>query len=176
MSSADPMSSTSASATSTTTSIERALFCRKPVPDRPPLSLSVVVRSVLELCSAGIRPNRMPVASETGERERDDAPVEADERAVLADAREAGGVDRRAARGCPAQPSDQAEHAAGQRQHDALGEQLADDAAARAADRGADRDLAPASGRAHEQQVGDVGAGDEQDEARPRRRRRAATI
>ena len=42
ISSADPTSSSSASATSTTTRIERALFWRKPVPERPPLSLSVV--------------------------------------------------------------------------------------------------------------------------------------
>ena len=34
-----------------------------------------------------------------------------------------------------------------------------------AADRGADRDLAPPPGRAHEQQVRDVGAGDQQHEA-----------
>ena len=47
MSSAEPTSSTSASATSTTTRIERALFCRNPVPERPLLSFSVVVRSVL---------------------------------------------------------------------------------------------------------------------------------
>ena len=46
MSSAEPTSSTSASATSTTTRIERALFWRKPVPERPLLSFSVVVRSV----------------------------------------------------------------------------------------------------------------------------------
>ena len=70
MSSAEPISRTSASATSTTTRIERALFWRKPVPDRPLLSLSVVVRSVFELCSAGIRPKRTPVASDTRERER----------------------------------------------------------------------------------------------------------
>ena len=60
---------------------------------------------------------------------------------------------------------DQAEHAADDRQHDAFGQQLADDPAARAADRRADRDLAPAAGRAHEQEVRDVGAGDEQHEA-----------
>ncbi len=65
ISSAEPMSSTSASATSVTTRTERALFCRKPVPDRPLLSFSVVVRSAFELCSAGIRPKRMPVPSDT---------------------------------------------------------------------------------------------------------------
>ena len=51
--------------TSVTTRIDRALFCRKPVPDRPLLSFSVVVRSVFELWSAGIRPKRTPVPSDT---------------------------------------------------------------------------------------------------------------
>ena len=65
ISSAEPISSTSASATSMTTRTERTLFCRKPVPERPLLSFSVVVRSVFELWSAGIRPKMMPVSSET---------------------------------------------------------------------------------------------------------------
>ena len=100
ISSADPMSSTSASATSTTTRIERTLFCRKPVPERPLLSFSVVVRSVFELCSAGNQAEEDARSPARRRREADDAPVEPDERAVLADARQAGGVDRRAARGC----------------------------------------------------------------------------
>ena len=65
MRSADPIRRTSASATSATTSTDRTLFCLKPVPDRPPLSLSAMFRSVRDPCSAGIRPNRRPVASET---------------------------------------------------------------------------------------------------------------
>ena len=164
ISSADPISSTSASATSTTTRTERTLFCRNPVPDRPALSFSVVVRSVFELWSAGIRPKISPVASETADGEGDDHPVETDDRAVLADARQAGGVDRQ--QRADAGPSDeQPEHSAGERQHDALGQELADDAPARAADGGADRDLAAASGRADEQQVRDVCARDQQHEA-----------
>ena len=58
---AEPTSSTTASATSLITSMVRALFWRSPVPERPPLSLRVALRSGRELCSAGIRPNRMPV-------------------------------------------------------------------------------------------------------------------
>ena len=106
----------------------------------------------------------MPVDERDDDRERDHAPVEPDEVAVLADARQTRGVDRE--QRANAGPADeQPEHAAGERQHDALGQQLPDDAAARSADRGADRDLAPAAGGAHEQQVGDVGAGDQQHEA-----------
>ena len=50
----------------------------------------------------------------------------------------------------------------GERQHDALREQLPDDAAARGADGGAQRDLAAARRRPREHQVGDVRARDEQ--------------
>ena len=64
MSSADPMRSTSASATSTITRIDRTLFCLNPLPERPLLSFSVVVRSAFELCSAGINPKMMPVMSD----------------------------------------------------------------------------------------------------------------
>ena len=42
------MSRMSASATSMTTSSERALFWRNPVPERPALSLSVELRSARE--------------------------------------------------------------------------------------------------------------------------------
>ena len=72
-------------------------------------------------------------------------------------------------------PSDEAEHAAGERQHDALGQQLADDAAAAGADRRADRDLAPPAGRAHQQQVRDVRARDQQHEADGAGEHRAAS-
>jgi hypothetical protein len=51
---------------------------------------------------------------------------------------------------------------AGGGEEDALGEELPDDAAAARAEGDADGDLAPARGGAREQQVGDVGAGDEQ--------------
>ena len=64
-------------------------------------------------------------------------------------------------------PSDakrQPEHAAHQRQHDALGQQLPHDPAAAGAHRRADRDLPLADGRAHQQQVRDIRARDQQDE------------
>ncbi len=61
-SSAEPMSSTRARATSSTTSTARVLFCRNPLPERPLPSLRVVLRSSREAWSAGMSPNRMPVA------------------------------------------------------------------------------------------------------------------
>jgi hypothetical protein len=59
---------------------------------------------------------------------------------------------------------EEAERAAGERQHDALGEHLPHDAPARRAERRADGELPLAGGRSREHQVGHVGAGDEQDE------------
>ena len=55
--------------------------------------------------------------------------------------------------------------AAGEAQEHALGQELADEPPAAGPQRGADRDLARARRGAGEQQVGDVGAGDEQHEA-----------
>ena len=48
-----------------TTRMPRVTLWRAPVPVRLPLSLIVRPRSVREACSAGIRPNRMPVPSDT---------------------------------------------------------------------------------------------------------------
>ena len=59
----------------------------------------------------------------------------------------------------------QPETAADDAEDDAFGEELADEAAAGGAERAAHRHLAFARRRAREQQVGDVGAGDQQDEA-----------
>ena len=83
---------------------------------------------------------------------------------MLADAGKAGRVDGEQ-RANAERAEAEAEHAAGQRQHHALGQQLPNDAAAAGADRRADRDLALAARGAHEQQVRDVGAGDQQHKA-----------
>ena len=50
-------------------------------------------------------------------------------------------------------------------QQQALGEELADEAPASRADREADGDLLSAAGGARQQHAGDIGAGDQQDEA-----------
>jgi hypothetical protein len=98
-----------------------------------------------------------------GGGERQHSPIDADPGAVNADAWDVAGVDgeqRPDADDADRQP----ENAAHRRQQDALGQQLANDPAAAGADRRTNRDLAPAHGRAHEQQVRDVRAGDQQDE------------
>ena len=59
----------------------------------------------------------------------------------------------------------QAQQAAGDREHQALDEQLPDELPARRAQRQPDRDLPLARKRARDEQVGHVGAGDQEDEA-----------
>ena len=73
--------------------------------------------------------------------EGEDAPVDGDEGAVLADARKVRGVDEQQ-RAHGERPEDGAEDGAGGREQDAFGEQLADEAAAAGADGGADGHLA----------------------------------
>ena len=60
----------------------------------------------------------------------------------------------------------------GQREQPALGHELADDAAPRRAERQADADLALTRHAARQQQVGDVGAADQQDQAEGEEQRR----
>jgi uncharacterized DUF497 family protein len=65
---------------------------RKPVPDRPLKSLRVALRSGREVCSAGIRPKRRPVASATRivkTRTRQSMPTRG---TFLADAGKVGGI------------------------------------------------------------------------------------
>ena len=59
----------------------------------------------------------------------------------------------------------EAEKAAGQRERQALGQQLADDLEATSAERGAGRELALSYRGAHQQEIRDVGARNEQHEA-----------
>ncbi len=70
----------------------------------------------------------------------------------------------------------QAERAARQGEHEALGSIWSDQAAAAGAERRPDGDLLAANRRAHQQQVGDVGARDQDDDAdggKQREQRRA---
>ena len=106
----------------------------------------------------------MPVPSDTPSVKSSTRQSTPTSDAVLADARQAGRVDGEQ-RADADDAENRPEHAAGERQHDALGQQLAHDAAAARADGGAHGNLAPPAGRAHEQQVGDVRAGDQQHEA-----------
>ena len=63
------------------------------------------------------------------------------------------------------------EAAAGQGEDDAFGEHLEDEAPAAGAERGADGDFLAAHRRAHQQQVGDVGARDQDDDGDGREQR-----
>ena len=73
---------------------------------------------------------------------------------------------QRSNRGGDRPPHEQAQDSADQREHDALGNHLPQQTAAARTERRASRELASSSAHAREQQVGDVGAGDRQDQAR----------
>ena len=137
------------------------------MPERLLLSLSEELRSGRG-ADGGERPKRMPVTSEDTEGEGEHAPVNADGRAVFADARNVARADGE--QGAHAGEAEhQPEDAAGEGEQNAFSEQLADDARAAGSHRGTNGEFALASGGADEQKVGDVGAGDEQHEARPLR-------
>ena len=69
----------------------------------------------------------------------------------------------------PSTPSAESDDATHHRQRHAFGQQLPDDASAAGADCGSQRDFTLAGRRPHEQQVRDVGAGNQQHEGRRRR-------
>jgi hypothetical protein len=157
------MSSTRARETSLMTSRSGLLLWRNPVPERLLLSLSVVLRSGREAPMAGKSPKRMPVRSDA-EGEEEDAPVDADrEPCSPMRGRSAGLTGEQRAHAHIAE--DEAEDAAGDGEDDAFGEELADDAGAAGAHGGTDGEFTLAAGGPDEQEIGDVGAGDEQDEA-----------
>ncbi len=144
-----------------TTSVLRRRLRAPPALPRPP-SFSESCRFVFAAWSAGARPKTSPVSSGDGDGVDDDArvhaPVDVVRRLVL----------RRNRRRQPLQTDvgdRDAERRGGQRNQHALGEQLPDDAAASGAERGANRDLALTHRRARQQQVGDVGARDQQHQA-----------
>ena len=98
------------------------------------------------------------------EGEEQHAPVEPDGGSAFANKGQVGGADGE--QGANADVADKkAEDASAEREHEALGEQLANDADAAGTHGSADGELPLAAGGTHEQQIGDVGAGDEQDEA-----------
>ena len=107
-------------------------------------------------------------------REDENPPIQADQGAFLSDAGKVGGVygEQRA-------NSDQArrgtDHCAGQGQEHAFGEQLTNDAGAARSHGHADGHFAAASDGAGQQQVGHVGARNQQDESHGAHAARAAT-
>ena len=131
-----------------------------PPPGWPACPLSVVSRLGLVLCQAGNSPKSRPVPIVTrgGEQQH---------RAVHPDLQRLGGFVGQHREDQVERPSrhEQAGEAADHRQHHRLGQQLADQLPAVGADRQADRHLARPRRRPRQQQVGDVRAGDEQDQA-----------
>ena len=98
------------------------------------------------------------------EGEGEYAPIDADGRAVFANTGQAGRTHGQ--QGAHSHEAEQqAENAASDREQDAFGEQLADDACPAGSECGADGKFAFTSGGADQQKIGNVGASDEQHEA-----------
>ena len=129
MSSAEPISRTSASATSITTSTDRVLFWRNPLPGSAAAFLERRRQIGLRALKRRDQAEEDARAERHDQRERHHPPVDSDERTVFADARKAGGVDRQE-RADSDHPEQQSEHAADRGQDDALRQQLSNDAAA----------------------------------------------
>ena len=153
-----PARSTSAAATSDTTSTLRRRRCPVDEPRLP--SFKVSCRSVTETWSAGASPNTTPVTSESAQGEGEHPAVHSDVLHARQAARH-GREHRPRAQPGDGEPGD----AAGERQHHALGQQLADDAGPCGAQCEADGHLLLAPGEAGQEQVRHVGAGDEEHEA-----------
>src|ERR1035441_4169163 len=92
-----------------------------------------------------------------GEGECEDTPVNSDRSAVFSNAGKAGGTDGKQGADS-SEAKSQAKHAAGYGEQHALSEQLADDARAASAERGADGEFAFAPGGTDKKEIGDIGA------------------
>ncbi len=135
--------------------------------EAPPAVVRVPVRRASAGCAcaaiqAGATPKRMPVSSESAKAKPMTRGEGAASMGTFCAPGNASASSMRAPAIGHAQPGDAAE--AGEQ--NAFGEQLADDAAALRAEGGADGHLRAAAHAADEQQVGDVGAGDEKDQCR----------
>ena len=94
------------------------------------------------------------------QRESENGPIQANRGAMFADARNIAGADGEQcadAKNSEEQTNDAARH----RQHDAFSQQLTDDPSTAGAESGANRDLAFAPSGAGQEQIGDIGAGDQ---------------
>ena len=144
---------------------------------RPSFADHLVQIRRCDTCSAGASPKRMPVSSDERRGEREDRPVDADARAAAA-----GSMGLSGTQAVDAPDRDETGRARRRPRRAARSRSAAGAPAAPrpAPSARADGDLALPRGGAREQQVGDVGAGDQQHEAdggqqrqerRPRRRR-----
>ena len=156
-----PASSVSVSASSPMMSAPDQRRTRMPAePDRPP-SFRISLTSVFETCSAGASPKMMPVPRQIAARNAITRPSIVNWiQYGLPTSCVAASNSR-----MPTNDSARPEHTGDERQEDALHQQLPHQAPARRANRHAHGDLTRALRRARQQQVGDVGAGDQEHEA-----------
>ena len=159
ISSPAPVSSTSDNATSTTTSDAQDAARTRTGAVAAPLAQRVVGHRRGE--ERRNQSEHQPRCQRRDDRERHDRKIERDlieprHRNAIGDERQQAAMKDHRKR--------EAEHTASQRQHHALGQHLPQQPAAVGAERGAKPELALAHRAACEQQIGDVDAGDEQDE------------
>ena len=157
-----PTSRTSATATSTTTSA----FSRRRAPGAAVLatdSLKLSRSSPRDACSAGTRPTAIATANRDDGREHEHAAIELD--LIHAGEPRLGQRGEKPQSPCGGQP---AEDAAANRQQQALGENRPRDLPPSAAERAADGDFPPPARQARQEQIGHVGADDQQQECRRR--------
>ena len=153
------MTSTTASATSDITSPRRTQV-RAPTPSSAgPTSFSEMLTTCSRRCSSGARPKSTPVTIEMASVNSEHDRVERD----LGRSRQALRI-RRQQRAQAGEAERGAERAAGERQHDPFGQELPQQPPASGAERRADRELPLPRLGARQQQVGEIGAGDEQHE------------
>ncbi len=153
-----PTSATSANAICATTSVLRRNDFATVLPRVP--SFSVSCRLPREICSAGNSPKTIAGSGGDGDRVDDRTPIDFPVDVVRhLIGRNAGSNESRADDG-----EQDSERDAQQPEDQTLGEQLPDDSSAAGAKCGTHRYLAASAGGACQQKIGDVRAGDEQDE------------
>ena len=132
---------------------------------RPPSARGLSSRStsagfVLDICSAGSAPATQSAADRGREQEQQDAHVEVhgldSRKRAGGEGPERHGTDPR---------EEQSDRASEERQHDALGQRLAEEAPLRGAERGSHGELGSPCGGAGEDEIGDVRARDQQDKS-----------
>ena len=160
------VSRTSASAISPTTSAWLNRARRKPPPVPFPPSRNAGVSSRRAVCSAGTRPNTIAVATATPS---ENSSTFGSRRITASRGTRPSGISRATTTAMPPAGDAPPDGGAGQREQQALDQQLADQPGAAGAERGAHRHLLLAAGGAAQEHVGDVDAGDQQQQRRPPR-------
>ena len=136
----------------------------EPAPPAPHAAGTAFLETGLEIHSPGLERGCQaePDAGQHGETERHRAHGVVDGDAFLP--RQSGGIEREQERHTDRR-EDQPKHAAYHGQDQTLREELPDQPAAAGTERDADRELPAATLGSHEEKVGDIGTGDDQQEA-----------